>query len=272
MIMRKFGKELGRIGHQAGRVIEHAATQVDAAVFRAQLDDERDRASIALTSAEKAATEIQQLVTNIQGVFAAKTIPKPTPEEATQLSEAVSAQFQLADDKFATAKKLQQALETAQQTIQTQLQLVRDKRGILSPSNNEPIPDNPLQAGRAACAAAEQSASNIQTILTQARLDAENCKVALTEYHSLMTGGNPKAVSQFFLQQNQALSKQLLATQAELEKLKLAQQSASTSSAASGEKRSMLPQQSMAVVFPTIPAVGNADDLKHRRSLSTEYS
>jgi len=274
--MGKFGdklkREANRIGKQVEKVVERAADQADAAVLRAQLDDERNRAKVALTSAEQATDEIQQLVGDIQSTFAAKTISKPTLEETAQLSEEVSAQFKLADDKFAIARGLQQALESAAQAVQLQLQIVRDNRGILSPSNNEPVPDHALEAGRVACAAAEQSASNIQTILIQARLDAENCKVALTEYHSLMTGGNPKAVNQFLAGKHQALQEQLRVTQEELARLKLAQQSASASSPASGENRGMLLQQQSANTTAVVATSESDPVVTRRRSLSGEYS
>ena len=273
-MFKKLGRETQRIAKQVEKVAGHAANQVDAAVTRIALDDERKRAKQALESADAAITETKKLILDVSELFnTAEKLPQPTLSDFEDPN--VIAQFKVAAEKFENIKRLQAKLQKDSAEIQRLYQIVRDNRGILSPSNEAPVDDTAVKAGQAACQIAEKTAATIQTMLVQVRQDAATCTNLLNEYGRLMTGGNPEAINRFLVKSNLEQQEQNLAQQEQIRALteQLAalqaqqQQDASADSSQAGS--SMLPQhehEQQGLMSVVIPSNASGHSNAHRRS------
>lgn len=222
-MFKKLGREAQRIGKQVEHTANHAANQVEAAANRIALDNERDRARSALASSEAAIAEVNELMAGVTGLFdKAQKIEKPDQKDLEEIKDPnVIVQFKLAEEKFETAKQLQVQLQTNLAEMQRLHQVVQKNRGILSPSNQEPVADNAIDAGRTACAAAEAANATIQTMLIQFREDSKNCTTLLDEYGRLATGGNPEAINRFLSKKNLEQQAQIRLLQEQLAQLQM---------------------------------------------------
>ena len=243
--LKNLGREADRIGKQVEKVANRAADQAEAAFNRTALDDERKRAKQALESSEAIITETNKLISEVNDLFN-KAGKLPQPELSDIKDPNVVAQFKLAEEKFENIKQLQAKLQQDSAEMQRLYQTVRDNRGILSPSNEEPVADNAIKTGQEACQIAETATATIQTMLVQVQQDAAACTNLLNEYGRLMTGGNPEAVNRFLIGINQEQNAKIRELEAQLAKFQALSQPQGASADSSQASPSMLQQRDSA--------------------------